>query len=48
MVHTNEGELVFDPFCGSGTTAVACKNTNRNFIGSEIDSNYYEKALKRL
>lgn len=47
-VHTNEGELVFDPFCGSGTTAVACKNTNRNFIGSEIDSNYYEKALKRL
>lgn len=47
-VHSNEGELVFDPFCGSGTTAVACKNTNRNFIGSEIDSNYYEKALKRL
>lgn len=47
-VHSNEGDLIFDPFCGSGTTAVACKNTNRKFIGSEIDKNYFEKAMKRL
>lgn len=47
-VHSNEGDLVFDPFCGSGTCAVACKNTNRNFIGSEIEKEYYEKAMKRL
>lgn len=47
-VHSKEGDLVFDPFCGSGTTAVACKELNRNFIGSEIDSNYYQKAVKRL
>lgn len=46
--HSNKGDLVFDPFCGSGTTAVACKNTHRNFIGSEIDANYYEKAIRRL
>ena len=37
-----------DPFCGSGTTAVACKNLNRNFIGSEIDKDYFDKAIKRL
>lgn len=47
-VHSNKGDLVFDPFCGSGTTAVACKNTGRKFIGSEIDKNYFEKAVKRL
>lgn len=47
-VHSKEGDLIFDPFCGSGTTAVACKELNRNFIGSEIDSNYYQKAVKRL
>ena len=47
-IHSNEGEYVFDPFFGSGTTAVACKNLNRNFIGSEIETEYYEKALSRL
>ena len=47
-IHSNEGDLVFDPFSGSGTTALACKNTKRNFIGSEIDKNYFEKAIKRL
>ena len=35
---TDEGDIVYDPFMGSGTTAVACKQTNRNFIGSEIGS----------
>ena len=47
-VHTNPGDLVFDPFTGSGTTAVACKNTGRNFVGSEIDKGYFDKAEKRI
>lgn len=47
-IHSNEGDLVFDPFSGSGTTALACKNTKRRFIGSEIDKIYFEKAAKRL
>ena len=47
-IHSNPGDLIFDPFSGSGTTAVACKNLGRNFIGSEIEKEYYEKAIKRL
>lgn len=47
-IHSNPGDLVFDPFSGSGTTAVACRNLGRNFIGSEIEKDYYEKAIKRL
>lgn len=45
---TNEGELVFDGFMGSFTTAVACHKLNRNFIGAELDKEYYELGLKRL
>ncbi len=48
QVHTDVNDLVFDPFLGSGTTAVACKNCQRNCIGSEIDKKYYERALERL
>ena len=47
-IHSNKGDLIFDPFCGSGTTAVACKKLDRNFVGSEIDANYYQKAIKRI
>lgn len=47
-IFTIEGSLVCDPFLGSGTTAVASKNKNRKFIGSEIDSDYYEIAKKRV
>ena len=47
-IHSNENELVFDPFFGSGTTALACKELNRNFIGSEIDKNYFLKAKERI
>ena len=43
-----EGEIVLDPFIGSGTTAVACINTNRNYIGFEIDERYYKIAEKRI
>ena len=45
---SNEGDIVLDPFMGSGTTAIACINTGRNFIGFEIDKNYYEAALERI
>ena len=48
LVASSEGDLIFDPFMGSGTTAVACKELNRNFIGCEIESNYCEIAEKRL
>jgi len=47
-VHTNIDDIVFDPFLGSGTTALACKNKNRNVIGSEIDKRYYDVAMERL
>ena len=47
-IHSNENDIVFDPFSGSGTTAVACQKLNRQFFGCEIDKNYYEKAIARL
>lgn len=40
--------LVIDPFTGSGTTAVACKELGRDFIGFEIDEEYYQIAIDRL
>lgn len=46
--HTNEGCTVLDPFMGSGTTGVACKNLNRHFIGIEQDANYFEIAKGRI
>jgi len=46
--YTNEGELVLDNCMGSGTTGVACKNLNRNFIGIELDSEYFKIAEKRI
>ena len=45
---TNEGELVLDFTMGSGTTGVACKNLNRNFIGIEIDKDYFNIARQRI
>lgn len=46
--YTNPGETVLDPFMGSGTTGVACVNTGRNFIGFELDENYFEIATRRI
>lgn len=43
-----EGATILDPFMGSGTTGVACVQTNRNFIGIEIDPTYYDIAEKRI
>ena len=48
MTWTNENEIVYDPFMGSGTTAKMAKIYNRNFIGSEISSEYCNIANKRI
>lgn len=45
---TVEGQTVLDPFCGCGTTLVAAKNLNREYIGFEINDEYYQNILKRL
>ena len=45
---SNEGDVVLDMFMGSGTTAVACVNTNRKYIGFELSSEYCEIATKRV
>ena len=46
--YTNENELVLDFTMGSGSTGVACMNTNRKFIGIELDNNYFDIASKRI
>ena len=43
-----EGDIVYDPFMGSGTTAIACIRNNRQYIGSEISTNYWEIANDRI
>ncbi|MCG5643688.1 site-specific DNA-methyltransferase [Flavobacteriaceae bacterium LSUCC0859] len=45
---TKEGEIVYDPFMGTGTTAIVCKKMNRRFIGSELGKEYYDFILERL
>ena len=45
---SNEGDLILDPFMGSGTTGKACINSNRNFIGIEISKDYYDYCVNRL
>ena len=47
-VNSNEGDVVLDCFMGSGTTGAAAKNTKRNFIGIELDKNYFEIAKNRI
>ena len=46
--YSNENMTIFDPCMGSGTTGVACKNLNRNFIGIEKDENYFKIAEQRI
>ena len=48
LASTREGELVFDPFCGSGTTAVAAKELGRFFVGAELEEEYAELAARRI
>tara|TARA_R100000329_G_scaffold119235_1_gene98254 strand:+ start:298 stop:1032 length:735 start_codon:yes stop_codon:yes gene_type:complete len=45
---TNKNDIVYDPFIGSGTTALACVLTKRNYIGSEISKKYFEIVNKRI
>ncbi len=47
-IHTNPGEVILDPFMGSGTTGVAALKNNRNFIGIELDNKYFDLSLNRL
>lgn len=46
--YTQEGDLILDPFMGSGTTAIACHKLQRNYIGFELDKEYFELASKRI
>lgn len=46
--HSVEGDIVFDGFIGGGSTAIACMNTNRNYIGFELDEEYYKLAKERI
>lgn len=46
--YTKQGDTILDPFMGSGSTGVACVNTGRNFIGMELDPNYFEIAKQRI
>lgn len=48
LASSNPGDLVLDPFMGSGATALSCKNHGRIYIGFEIDEDYYQKSLTRL
>ena len=45
---TNEGEIVLDPFMGSGTTAIACLELARNYIGFEINKSYFNESVNRI
>jgi len=46
--YTNENDIILDCFMGSGSTGVACMNTNRKFIGIELDNNYFNIAKQRI
>jgi len=48
MISSNIDDIVLDPFMGSGTTGVACKNLKRRFIGIEKDEKYFEIAKRRI
>lgn len=48
QIHSNEGDLIVDPFMGSATTAVACINHNRNYIGFELEEEHFNNAKSRI
>lgn len=48
LASSNKGDIILDPFMGSGTTAVSCIKNQRNYIGFEIDNDYYNKSIKRI
>lgn len=48
LASSNEGDLIMDPFCGSSTTGVVCKQLNRNYIGIDSNKEYIELSMRRL
>ena len=46
--HTTDQQVIIDPFMGSGSTGVTCKNLNRRFIGVELDKAYFDIATDRI
>ena len=48
LKHSNEGDIVLDPFAGSATTAIAAIHTNRKFIGCELDEKFFTKSKERI
>lgn len=48
LVSSKENDLILDPFCGSGTTGVACRELKRQFVGCEKDYQYYEVSRNRI
>ena len=48
QIHTNEEDVILDPFMGGGTTGIACNQLNRDFIGVEKEKEYFELAKSRL
>jgi DNA modification methylase len=48
LASTQEGDLVFDPFCGSGTTGVAAKELDRFFVGTELEEEFAGLAARRI
>ena len=48
LTWSNEGDLILDPFMGAGTTAVCCLETNRNYVGYEIDETYFDVCNRRI
>jgi DNA modification methylase len=48
ILFSKENDIVLDPFIGSGSTAIACKQLGRRYVGFEIDKKYYNDAIKRL
>lgn len=48
LKHSSENDIILDPFMGSGSTAIACINTHRQFIGIEKDAQYYKIAKRRI
>jgi DNA modification methylase len=47
-IHSNENDLILDPFMGGGTTGVACVRNNRRFVGIEIDETYFNSSKIRI
>lgn len=48
LLYSKQGDVIYDPFMGTGTTAIACIKEKRSYIGSEISKNYVDWANRRI